>query len=248
MENYKYLWMIIIAFIIVIFICIIKSKSNRKMAKNDTKFYNLDDDKTYRNELYRQVSADFKPYLQKLIQSIDELNQKILRFNGEISQVQYNSMRDIIQTAERLSRQIDNYWNDSRFRKDFSYYIGLHYTSHLLANSLKAEQQNIKITFVECKKKQESLGRQIDLAQRRQEQSKGEQRYRLSKEIGEMCKHHKNISIWKSHIGAINSKYNQRVTEQNIETAKYRDYIASNFGARGRQWKSRCHQRALLRK
>lgn len=49
-------------------------------------------------------------------------------------------------------------------------------------------------------------------------------------------------------IGAINSRYNERVTEQNIETGKRRDYIANTFGDRGRHWRERCKQRASLEK
>lgn len=113
---------------------------------------------------------------------------------------------------------------------------------------MKAEQQNIKAAFLECKRRQDRLGYQIEAAKRRQEKSQGEQRYRISKEIGDMCKHHKSISIWKSYIGSLNTKYNQQVTDQNIMTGKYRDYIAESFGTRGQNWRSRCHQRALARK
>ncbi len=38
------------------------------------------------------------------------------------------------------------------------------------------------------------------------------------------------------------------ICQQHMETAKRRDYIASNFGERGRKWKERMHQRALIRK
>jgi hypothetical protein len=120
--------------------------------------------------------------------------------------------------------------------------------SHLLANSLKEEQQKIKDAFVECKRRQNVLTSQIEIAQRRQEKSHGEQRYRLSKEIGDLCKIHQNISKWKSFIGSLNTKYNEHVTSQNMKTAKYRDYIAESFGTKGQRWKERCHQRALARK
>ena len=240
---------IVLALLVLILIIVFATRiSRRKTSKNDNAFYNLNDDKSYRNEIYKQVSVDFKPYLQQLFKSLDNLNEKVLKANADISQAQYDAMRDIYQTAERLSKQINDYWNSRNFKKVFSYYIGLHYASHLLANSLKIEQQNIKNAFVECKKRQETLSYQIEAAKRRQEKSQGEQRYRISKEIGDMCKHHKSVSVWKGYIGRLNAQYNQRVTHQNITTAKYRDYIAANFGARGQNWKNRCHQRALARK
>ena len=54
-----------------------------------------------------------------------------------------------------------------------------------------------------------------------------------------MCKVHKNISILKGRIGAINTQYNNRVTQQNIETAKRRDFIGANFGLRGKKWRDK---------
>lgn len=248
MNDFNLLTIIILFLLLILVIVIIVSIANKKDKSNDKAFYNLDNDKEYRSSIYRQISVDFKPYLQRLYKSLDDLNTKVSRATTDISQAQYNAMCDIFRSAERLSSQIDEYWNTAKFKKDFSYYIGLHYASHLLANSLKEEQQNIKDAFVECKRRQDALTRQIDMAKRQQEKYKGEQRYRISREIGELCKHHKNVSTWKGYIGSLNARYNQRVTDQNIKTAKYRDYIANNFGQRGQNWKNRCHQRALARK
>ena len=245
----KYNSIIIISlFVILVVIIIVIFRLHKKRLSGDRVFYNLDNDQAYRNGIYKSVSLDFKPYMQQLFHSLDELNEKVKRSNNEISQTQYNAMRDIYQTAGILSKRINDYWYDKKYKKDFSYYIGLHYSSHLLANSLKSEQQNIKVAFVECKRRQVILSYQIEAAKRRQNKSMGEQRYLISKEIGDLCKHHKNISTWKNYIGNLNTKYNQRVTDQNIMTAKYRDYIADNFGVRGQNWRNRCRLRALARK
>ncbi len=249
MERYSiFIFIGIFVLLISIVIVVIINKTGKKNSADDKAFYNLDNDQVYRNGIYKQISLDFKPYIQELFHSLDDLRQKVSKANSEISQAQYDAMRDIYETAAILSKRINDYWNSNKFKKDFSYYIGLHYASHLLANSLKAEQQNIKAAFLECKRRQDRLGYQIEAAKRRQEKSQGEQRYRISKEIGDMCKHHKSISIWKSYIGSLNTKYNQQVTDQNIMTGKYRDYIAESFGTRGQNWRSRCHQRALARK
>lgn len=76
----------------------------------------------------------------------------------------------------------------------------------------------------------------------------GKQKSDVSQEIENYCKTHKSIPTLASRIGAINIQYNWRVSQQHMETAKRRDYIASNFGERGRRWKERMHQRALIRK
>lgn len=248
MEDYNVFIILGIIVLFIIIVAVIISKSSQEESKDDTALYDLGNDEQYRNAIYKQISIDFKPCLQQLLQSLDNLNAKVLRANSEISQAQCDAMCDIFKTAERISAQINEYWNSTKFKKDFSYYIGLHYASHLLANSLKEEQQKIKEAFVECKRRQNILTAQIETAKRRQEKSHGEQRYRISREIGDLCKIHQNISKWKSYIGSLNAKYNERVTSQNMKTAKYRDYIAENFGARGQRWKERCHQRALARK
>lgn len=148
-------------------------------------------------------------------------------------------MVHILQSADAIERQIRDYWNSNRFNKDFMHYIGLHYASHLLAGAIKEEQQKIKDTFVSCKNRQEQWSKKIEAAQRQQERLHGEQRRKMSAEIGEMCKIHKQISTLKGQIGAINTQYNKRVTQQNIETAKRRDYIGTHFGERGKLWRDR---------
>ena len=225
-----------------------KQRGKIKGSYEDRDFYDLDDDTTYRRGVYNQVRAEFKPYLEQLYRAIDELSLRVDRYTNEISQVQYESMLDILKKADIIEKQIKDYWNNQKFQRDFSFYIGLHYASHLLAGTIKKEQQKIKDTFVDCKRQQDEWSNKISVAQQQQEKYKGEQRRKLSKEIGDMCKVHKTISVLKGQIGAINSRYNERVTEQNIETGKRRDYIANTFGDRGRHWRERCKQRASSRK
>lgn len=230
-------WVIIFIILIVFVLLLIGGQSERNSS--DRCLYNLNNDVAYREGVYRQVNTNFRPYIEKLYRDIDELLEKAKAFDSEINQAQYNSMVNILNQANNIEAQIKNYWNSSKFNKDFAYYIGLHYASHLLAGVIKAEQQKIKDSFVSCKKRQELWAKKIDTAQRQQERSSGEQRRKLSAEIGEMCKVHKNISTLKGRIGAINTQYNNRVTQQNIETGKRRDYIGTNFGARGKKWRDR---------
>lgn len=242
MKDWGLLLVLAIIFIIIIFFLFlkkVKSDFNRTSTHSDVNLYDLKNDSAYRKGVYTQVSINFKPYIQKLYQSIDELNAKAKHYSNQINQAQYNSMISILGEADSIERQIRDYWSSSKFNKDFMYYIGLHYASHLLAGAIKAEQQNIKQVFISCKKEQDRWGQKIETAKKQQERSLGEQRRKLSAEIGEMCKIHKNISVLKGEIGAINSKYNYRVSQQNIETAARRDYIGANFGNRGKKWRDR---------
>lgn len=232
---------IIIAIILIVLVLMLLAWLGKHSEHNDSDryLYSINNDSAYRKGVYRQVNTNFRPYIERLYKDIDELLEKARTFDSEINQAQYNSMVNILNKANDIEAQIKNYWNSSKFNKDFAYYIGLHYASHLLAGAIKAEQQKIKDIFVSCKNRQDLWGKKIDIAQRQQERVHGEQRRKLSAEIGEMCKVHKNISTLKGRIGAINTQYNSRITQQNIETGKRRDYIGTHFGSRGKKWRDR---------
>lgn len=188
------------------------------------------------------------PYLQQILNAIDEIKVLERRNSSELNQASYNAMIEVYNRANEVEKKIKEYWSSSQFNKDFSYYIGLHYASHLLGNAVKQEQQIIKNSFVKCKNEQKKWADQIESLKYRQQRANGKQKSDISQEIGNCCKAHKRISTLASQIGAVNTQYNQRVSQQHMETAKRRDYIASNFGERGRRWKERMHQRALIRK
>lgn len=234
---------IVVVVIIIIVLFVIGSRNSDSEEGN----YGLDDNQ-YREYVYHSVPKDFKPYLQQILNSIDEIKELERRNSVELSQASYNAMLEVYNKADEVEKKIKEYWNSSKFNKDFSYYIGLHYASHLLGNAVKQEQQIIKNSFVKCKNEQKKWADQIENLKYRQQRVSGKQKSAISQEIGNCCKAHKRISTLASQIGAINTQYNQRVSQQHMETAKRRDYIASNFGERGRRWKERMHQRALLRK
>jgi ABC-type cobalt transport system substrate-binding protein len=234
---------IVVVVIIIIVLFVVGSRNSGLEEEN----YGLDDNQ-YREYVYHSVPKDFKPYLQQILNDIDEIKALERRNSLELSQASYNAMLEVYNKADVVEKKIKEYWNSSKFNKDFSYYIGLHYASHLLGNAVKQEQQIIKNSFVKCKNEQKKWADQIENLKYRQQRVSGKQKSDISQEIGNCCKAHKRISTLASQIGAINTQYNQRVSQQHMETAKRRDYIASNFGERGRRWKERMHQRALLRK
>lgn len=229
---------VIIVGLIIFFLC--------RTEKDDDVGYGIDDSR-YRQYIYNSVQDDFKPYLQQILDAIDKIKSLEERNRTELNQAAYNAMVEIYNKANEIEEKIKTYWNSRQFNKDFSFYIGLHYASHLLGNAIKKEQQIIKNSFVECKNQQKNWGNRIDSLKYRQQRASGRQKAEISQEIGECCKAHKRISTLASQIGATNTLYNQRVSQQHMETAKRRDFIAENFGERGRKWKERMHQRALSR-
>lgn len=236
---------IILALIIVIIIVIIIASRSRDSADKD--LYRADNDGDYRNYIYKNVSISAKPYINQIFNSVDKINHMVEQYNSSYDQARYDAMKSILGAANQAEEQIRRCWNSAQFNKDFSFYIGLHYASHLLGMAIKSEQSKIRDTFVIYKNKRERESRHIDELKRLQEKSSYSSKADIGKEIAAHCKFHKQLSNLTSQIGEINSNYLKRLTEQNIETAKRRDYIASHFGTRGRNWKKRIRMRALLR-
>ena len=236
------MWIFILLIIVIIGLTILFFCHKEK---DEDIGYGLDDNR-YRRYVYRSVHNDFKPYLQQILDAIDKIRALEEQNRTELNQATYNAMVEIYNKANEIEEKIKAFWNSSQFNKDFSFYIGLHYASHLLGNAIKQEQQIIKNSFVECKNQQKKWSNQIDNLKFRQQRANGKQKVEISQEIGECCKAHKRISILASQIGATNTLYNQRVSQQHMETAKRRDFIAANFGERGKKWKERMHQRALI--
>lgn len=131
---------IVIALIVLIALCLIK----KSLSKEDEVIYGLDDN-GYREYVYRSVQTDFRPYLQQILNDIDVINSLSSKYDGEFNQASYNAMIEVYNKANDIENKIKMYWNSSQFNKDFSFYIGLHYTSHLLGNAIKQEQQVISV-------------------------------------------------------------------------------------------------------
>ncbi len=242
-----FVWVLIVIALIIGIIIFLSKENGEDQEIEDNNYHDIDD-RQYREYVYNSIQDDFKPYLQRVLSDIDAINLLKEKNSKELNQAHYNAMVEIFNKANDIERKIKEYWNSNRFKKDFSYYIGLHYASHLLGDAIKQEQQIIKNSFVECKKVQKQWTDKIDNLKYKQERATGKQRSEISQEIKSCCETHKQISTLASQIGGTNTKYNQRVTQQHMETAKRRDFIASNFGERGRRWKERMHKRAMIRK
>lgn len=243
-----FLIVIILIALILLVIFIAKSilTSNYDSNNDDTELYEAENDYAYRRYIYNNVSTPAKPHIDQIFQTIDNINKMVEQYNANYDQARYNAMKNIFDTANQAEAKIKRCWNNAQFNKDFSFYIGLHYASHMLGMAIKSEQFKVRDTFVMCKNKRDQEGEIIDKLKRQQEKCSKNQKFEIGKEIAARCKKHKQISILTSQIGKINSQYLERATQQNIETAKRRDYIASHFGKRGIEWKRRMRMRALL--
>lgn len=245
-------WILIIVILIIcliVFFCRNDGTEESTTIDKGTGYrgYRLDD-KGYRDFVYKEVKTDFKPYLQQILSNIDAINLIKEKNSKLLSQASYDAMNDIYNKANEIERRINDYWNSRQFDKDFYYYIGLHYASHLLGSAIKQEQQIIKNSFVECKRIQKQWGNKIEELKNRQQRVTGKHKADIGQEIKSCCDTHKQISTLASQLGGTNTKYHERVTIQFKKTAERRDFIASNFGKKGRDWKDRMHRRAEMRK
>lgn len=208
-----------------------------KNIDNSSNNEHASENSSYREGIYEAVQSDFKPYLQQLLQDIDTINELRKKCGRAPGREAFEVVEEIYEKADDVEAEIEWYWNGNRFHKDFSFYAGLHYASHLLGNAIKQEQQTVKAMFVQCKAEQKRLAGKIEKLKQNQETALEWEKSELAKEIADCCRLHKRISLMASQMGAANAKYNERVTKQHIQTGKRRDYIAENFGERGQQWK-----------
>ncbi len=197
---------------------------------------------------YNCYWRDFNPYMRKLFRDIDTLFLLTEGNSGKISQESYNTMLDIYNKGNEIEQMIKEYWNNAKIEKDFSYYIDLHYASHLLGKVIKQEQQIIKKIYTECKQMQKQSEDKVIKLKYEYRQINGKKKRKVEQEIEKYCSFYKQILTLTGHIGMINIKYNQKVQQQHIQTGKRRDFIAENFGERGRRWKERMHKRTELGK
>jgi hypothetical protein len=227
---------------IIIIICLLIKLIDSKNVYYDSSKPTADAD--YRRYIFKNASPTSKSSIKRIFDEIDKINRINNQYEDKYNQAVDELIRNIYNKVDEVENQIRRCWNDSRFNKDFSFYIGLHYSSHLLGDALKSEQHKIKNAFVKCKKEMDNESRNIDELQRRQGSSSGKRKAEIGQQIANCCKIHKSYSNLSHQLGAINDECLKRCTSQNIKTAERRDYIATHFGERGRRWKKRLRLRA----
>ena len=238
---------IVVLTVAVITIAILIAKKTNNDA-NDYELHRADDDSLYKQYIYQNTSQVAKPYINQIFQMIDDINHLAEQYKSSYDKAYYNAVKSIYATAERAEKKIKWCWDNSKFNKDFTFYIGLHYASHLLGLAIKAEQFKIRDTFVKYKIEREREAKLIENLKYRQMHVAKSRKSEIGLQIAEHCQLHKRICILTNQLGEINSLYLSRATQQFIETANRRDYIASHFGERGKKWKERMRLHALQNK
>ena len=86
------MWVVIIVVIIaIIILALVISGLKSSEHEEEEENYGLDDNQ-YREYVYKSVPKDFKPYLQQILNAVDEIKEMERRNSSELNQASYNAM------------------------------------------------------------------------------------------------------------------------------------------------------------
>ncbi len=223
--------LVVIIFSIIIYICV-HSKSNSNSYSNSIK------SKEYRTDICNNAPKQYKNNLNYLYSKLDSLDYIINDKHSKLDTQSYDIAKSVLDKANSAEREIRNYWESNKVKADFYFYIGLHYTSFTLADKLTEELNSIKSYINTLSGMINSIQNDIDKLKNKIERSGGTD-YISKKEHKDLCvKCHALRNVRKECIIQRNN-IKKRRDDQNIITAKRRDYIGNHFGSKGKQWKKK---------
>ena len=82
---------VVIIVVIIAIIIIALVINGLKSSEPEQENYGLDDNQ-YREYVYKSVPKDFKPYLQQILNAVDEIKEMERRNSSELNQASYNAM------------------------------------------------------------------------------------------------------------------------------------------------------------
>lgn len=228
----------VIMLIVVIFAIALKNYCKDKKRKESKK--SSLNNKDYIAKIYNNTSVEHKENISYLCNKINQLDQIIKNTNEELNLQSFQASYSIAQTAFNAEERIKKYWEYNKRKADFYYYIGLHYTSFMLADKLTEEVnalKKIKHMFDEAINETQN---EIDLLKEKiNEPTCRKDIPQIKRKHQELCKKcdalRKARNCCKMQIDIV---VKQR-DDQNDITQKRREYIGKNFGEKGRQWKKR---------
>ncbi len=232
---------IIVPAIILLLLCIVFRRKPEKGKTQVTQWH----DSNYQNSILDLLPNDVKFDYSHLYQSISEIYNIANRYQNCLNEQKIEVANSIQRKINESQRQIEQKWRQIQGNKDFSRYIGLHYASFTLADSIKKEQEILRNAFVSAKTESNRLSSEIKALNDAIPNSHGQRRRELMQQHQKLCAQHKRICQMKNVFGERNSQYLNQVREQNRITMRYREYIIRNFGQRGRAWGQRLKKRKL---
>lgn len=233
---------ITLAITIVILLICLRLKGINSPKENPLVEWN---DTDYENSILAALSETSRYDYSHLFETIDEINRMASRSKTYLDVQKIEAADSIQQKIRESSEQIEQRRRKLQRNKNFYYYIGLHYASFTLANSIKKEQEVLRSAFVNAKIESERLGTEIEKLNKAIPNARGQRRYEMMQQHKKMCVQHKRVCQLKGILGRRNAEYLAQVKEQNRITREYREYIVHNFGRRGVTWGQRLQRRKL---
>lgn len=203
------------------------------------------DDTDYESSILEALPEDTRFDYSHLFDSIDEISRMACSYQDCLDAQKIDAADSIQRKIIESSVQIEQKWRKLQKSKDFYHYIGLHYASFTLADSIKKEQEVLRSSFVNAKRESERLGAEIEELNKAIPNARGQRRYEMMQQHQKKCAQHKRVCQMKNVFGRRNAEYLDQVKTQNRITREYREYIVHNFGRRGASWGQRLQQRKL---
>lgn len=196
--------------------------------------------KEYKTEIYNNTPSEYQQSIQYLYNRLEQLDKIINENNKNLNIQSTRATDEIIKRAADAERKINEYWESSKRKADFYYYIGLHYASFTLADKLTKELQSLRKiegiltnTINDTQSRIDALKNKInnaksvaDIVQAKRNHQELCKKCDAFRKTRKMCK------------GRIIDIQKHRDKQNNI-TRKRRDYIGTHFRNKGKQWRKR---------
>lgn len=245
----SYIFLGIVDVVVCIIIILIFNSSNRKRKSKRNSHCHSIRSKEYRTEIYNNTPEEYQQSIRYLYNRLEQLDEVITRNNRSLSAQSEQAVKDILRRVAEAEKEISQYWELSKKKADFYYYIGLHYTSFTLADKLTEELESLR-------KVNGMLSDVINKTQSQINVLKGEINNantvanigQVKREHQELCRKCDSLRKTRKICAEQMEDCKKHRDKQNIITAQRRDYIGKNFGKKGKQWRNRImvkHKRIL---
>lgn len=196
--------------------------------------------KEYQAEIYNDTPAEYQESIRYLYNRLEQIDVIIDRSSKSLNVQSTWAVNDILKKASDAERKINEYWELSKRKADFYYYIGLHYTSFTLADKLTEELETLRKIKGMLTKTIDNTQLQIDLLKKKIDNPKFVQNVvQVKRQHQELCKKCDALRKTRKTCEGQITDVKKRRDKQNDITRQRRDYIGTHFGKKGRQWRSR---------
>ena len=199
-----------------------------------------------KTELISALPRDEQLDYTHLFNALDTLEDLIDSYTDDIYREQANIEYEIRQMVQVASDKIKSRWRSQAQRKRYRESLALHYASFTLADSIYEQMKKVGSMYSQIKTMNNDLGRQIDELSGRINSGSGNVA-NLKRQHKGLCDKRHQISQIQKVYGANLKDYNNKLDNQNAQTAQYREYIGANFGEQGRAWLDRLNKRKAAR-